>query len=952
MDALDECPEGQVRDMIEFFEDLARIISSNKGRLHICFSSRHYPHILIDVGLELILEDQEGHLDDIKTYVSTKLKAGKSKQIEQIKAQILEKASGIFLWVVFVVRILNEEYQKGRIYALQKRLQEIPTELNKLFKEILMRDGQNIRELVLCIQWILYAKKPLRREEFYYAIVSGQEPQSLSAWDVEQITTEEMERLVLSCFKGLAETIRSKPPQVQFIHESVREFLLRKDVLVDVWPEFKDVSVGSSHDQLKTCCYKYMFIDTSEHLNQSFLMSIASTEEVAAIRKIVNEKFPFLQYVVDNIMHHADVAEGEGVGQSAFLKDFALEAWIKLKNLLEPYQNRRYSQDASLLYIFAEKDLTNLIRSHLRGDPTLNIQGERYGSPLVAAFANGNKSAAKALSMMCPSVQSGGNIYTDIEKDIDRDFDMQRESLRRASLKRYQNLLGYLAEHGLISVLKLLLDNGADVNDEDRLQRTPLWWAASSGQRETVMMLIDRGADLDKSPQHRDLLLISAETGCEGLARLLLDRGVPPNVQDTNGRTALSWVAAEGHEVTVTLLLNKNANVNIEDDFGRSPLSRAAARGHDMIVMLLLDRGSDINSKDHSGRTPLSWAARRGHETVVTLFLDQKADVNLRDEYGQTPLSCAAKYGHETIITLLLKRGADINLKDKHGWTPLLLAAQNKKWSAVQLLLRKGADANPINYRKGTPLHLAAVSGQGIIVEHLLKEGAQIDPQDENGFTPLTSATNYRHPAIVRLLLEKGAKPNIKDRNDEGPLFKAARQGYETTVRLLLEKGAEVNSSGGRWQSTPLWEAAYRGNEGAVRLLLDKGAEVDSRDGLYQSTPLWQAVSSRNWAVVKWLLEEGADVDCSLNGITLREEMERRGRKEVVELLDDWKLHNSNNQLGMLFWAVCALALLMALQAQGQQKSQHRQVGTHENQAKSCSKAGIKGYSLGRSSKT
>lgn len=49
IDALDEAPEGDVRDMQSFFEELgARGMS---GQVRICFSSRHYPEISIKAGL-------------------------------------------------------------------------------------------------------------------------------------------------------------------------------------------------------------------------------------------------------------------------------------------------------------------------------------------------------------------------------------------------------------------------------------------------------------------------------------------------------------------------------------------------------------------------------------------------------------------------------------------------------------------------------------------------------------------------------------------------------------------------------------------------------------------------------------------------------------------------------------------------------------------------------------
>ena len=48
------------------------------------------------MGLQLVLEEQEGYLNNIITYLSTELKAGSSKKIWEIKAQIIKKVSEIF----------------------------------------------------------------------------------------------------------------------------------------------------------------------------------------------------------------------------------------------------------------------------------------------------------------------------------------------------------------------------------------------------------------------------------------------------------------------------------------------------------------------------------------------------------------------------------------------------------------------------------------------------------------------------------------------------------------------------------------------------------------------------------------------------------------------------------------------------------------------------------------
>ncbi|KAI1120850.1 hypothetical protein F5Y10DRAFT_289150 [Nemania abortiva] len=222
VDALDECSESQVRDMIEYFEHLGESAIGIERNLYICFSSRHYPTICVQHGRTLTLENQPGHGQDLEEYVRSKLQAGRGKDISSVKTELLEKAAGVFMWVVLVVDILNREFQRGRIFAVRKRLQETPSELSALFKDILSRDNENMTDLLLCIQWILYAKRPLKPEEFYYAVAAGLDtgPENVAEWDPQYTTEDDMGRFVSSSSKGLAEVTKSKARTVQFIHES------------------------------------------------------------------------------------------------------------------------------------------------------------------------------------------------------------------------------------------------------------------------------------------------------------------------------------------------------------------------------------------------------------------------------------------------------------------------------------------------------------------------------------------------------------------------------------------------------------------------------------------------------------------------------------------------------------------------------------------------------------
>ena len=613
IDALDECEEDEVREMVAFLEDIGRLAVSIEFRFHICFSSRHYPYITIERGIELVLEGQEGHKEDIAKYLDSELKAGKTNLVKQIKADILERSSGIFLWVVLVVPILQKEYDHGRMFALRKRLKEIPDGLDELFNDILTRDGQNIDELILCLQWILYSMRPLKCEELYFAILAGVEKEALTAWSSEDITKEDMERRILSSSKGLAEITRSKKQTVQFIHESVRDFLLKGNALHGLRPDLKNNFSGLSHEQLKQCCQNYMETDISEY-TQFTLSQTISSEDAASGRQLVLEKFPFLDYAVRNVLPHADAAHGCGTSQGRFMENFPVAYWNTLNNSIERYQTRRHTSDRNMLHILAERNLTSLIPIELERVQlfVINLRDKHGQTPLSLA-----------------------------------------------------------AEKGHEAVVKLLLITGqADVNSKNKHGRTPLWLAAEKGHEAVVKQLLMTGqADVNSKDKNKQTpLLLAVEKGHEAVVRQLLMIGqADVNLEDKGGRTPLSFATEKENEAIVKLLLEKGSNLESEGNSSWTPLLIAVGNKNEAIAKLLLEKGANFESKDYYGRTPLLLATEKVNEALVKLLLEKGANLESKDNSGQTPLTIATEKRNEAIAKLLLDKGAELKSRDNSG---------------------------------------------------------------------------------------------------------------------------------------------------------------------------------------------------------------------------------------------------------------------------------------------
>jgi hypothetical protein len=172
-----------------------------KTTLNICLSSRHYPNISMKKMLELVVEEQREHKQDIVIYAQHKLRVRDQK----IEEELLQKANGIFMWVVLVVEMLNQAFDHGKVRAMQKKLCEVPSDLDEVFGTLLDKDNPDKQETILMLQWVLFARTLLKPEELFFAVLAGTEAEGLGAWNRSNDTPEMIKRFITSTSKGLIE---------------------------------------------------------------------------------------------------------------------------------------------------------------------------------------------------------------------------------------------------------------------------------------------------------------------------------------------------------------------------------------------------------------------------------------------------------------------------------------------------------------------------------------------------------------------------------------------------------------------------------------------------------------------------------------------------------------------------------------------------------------------------
>ncbi|KAL8233093.1 hypothetical protein R6Q57_002871 [Mikania cordata] len=83
-----------------------------------------------------------------------------------------------------------------------------------------------------------------------------------------------------------------------------------------------------------------------------------------------------------------------------------------------------------------------------------------------------------------------------------------------------------------------------------------------------------------------------------------VESGIPVDIKDSEGRTALHWAVDRGHLETAELLLNRNADVNLKDNDGQTPLHYAAVCERESIAELLVKKNAATDIKDDDGNYP------------------------------------------------------------------------------------------------------------------------------------------------------------------------------------------------------------------------------------------------------------------------------------------------------------------------------------------------------------
>ena len=278
IDGMDEY-EGDHLRLCKFFGEMTG------SHIKVILSSRPWNVFKVYFNASPSISMQELTRGDIELYVSdhlehsqeiARLGISSQEQAKQVLYEIVNRAEGVFLWVVFVVRsLLNGLYNNDDLVDLQNRLDALPNDLNRLYHHmfqgldpIYRRQAAKIFLLVLHSQ-IQYSSISLL--QVAYACENDMKaalrlpPVALSPEERNSLSID-MEKKITSRCGGLLE-VRNKPlsehaspcqpyPHVRFLHKSVKEFLQSREIQANIMNDVSRDSFDAGSALLASSLYE------------------------------------------------------------------------------------------------------------------------------------------------------------------------------------------------------------------------------------------------------------------------------------------------------------------------------------------------------------------------------------------------------------------------------------------------------------------------------------------------------------------------------------------------------------------------------------------------------------------------------------------------------------------------------------------------------------------------
>ncbi|XP_078212974.1 protein phosphatase 1 regulatory subunit 12B isoform X11 [Callithrix jacchus] len=185
-------------------------------------------------------------------------------------------------------------------------------------------------------------------------------------------------------------------------------------------------------------------------------------------------------------------------------------------------------------------------------------------------------------------------------------------------------------------MVKFLVENRANVNQQDNEGWTPLHAAASCGYLNIAEYFINHGASVGIVNSEGEVPSDLAEE--LAMKDLLLEQVKKQGVDLEQSRKAEEQQMLQ--DARQWLNSGKIEDVR-QARSGATALHVAAAKGYSEVLRLLIQAGYELNVQDYDGWTPLHAAAHWGVKEACSILAEALCDMDIRNKLGQTPFDVA-----------------------------------------------------------------------------------------------------------------------------------------------------------------------------------------------------------------------------------------------------------------------------------------------------------------------
>ncbi|NKB64148.1 MAG: hypothetical protein GKR95_19220 [Gammaproteobacteria bacterium] len=176
------------------------------------------------------------------------------------------------------------------------------------------------------------------------------------------------------------------------------------------------------------------------------------------------------------------------------------------------------------------------------------------------------------------------------------------------------------------------------INAKDRYGSTPLHIASLNGKEEIARILIQKGAEVNNENSNRNTpLMLASYGGNNAIVRLLIDNGARVDARNQDGNSSLLFAAWQGHLDVVATLISNGTDVNAVDHAKQSALFLASRHNHPALIEKLLMAGASKTIITSGGESAMSVAKRKGYKQIIgALSKEYSSPASLSDKKSQS----------------------------------------------------------------------------------------------------------------------------------------------------------------------------------------------------------------------------------------------------------------------------------------------------------------------------